>query len=188
MNGSVGSGAGRAHSEEGMRAMKSVFGLLAGLLLAALPAAAQTAGGTVYGTVTDESGAVLPGATVTLSSEEIGSRNTVTGQQGEFRFLNIDPGPYTLSVTISGFATTRRNVTVNTGVRVAADFALKVASLEESITVTDETPVVDVKKVGTFTTLTHDELSQVPQGRDPWAVLKTVPGVLVDRVCTPSTA
>ena len=75
-----------------------------------------------------------------------------------------------------------RDVIVTTGLNVNLTFAMKVATVEETVTVTAETPVVDTKNVGTATTLTKEELEQVPQSRDPWAVLKTVPGVLVDRV------
>jgi outer membrane receptor for Fe3+-dicitrate len=56
-----------------------------------------------------------------------------------------------------------------------------VAAVEETITVSSETPVVDTKKTGTATTLTREELEGVPNSRDPWAVLRTIPGVLVDR-------
>ena len=157
--------------------------VLALAVLGWLPGAwAQTAGGNIYGTVADESGAAMPGATVTLSNPGFGSRTTTAGAQGEFRFLSIDPGNYSLSVTLTGFATTKRDVVVNTGVSVNVGFTMKVAAMAETITVTDQTPTVDTKKVGTSTTLTRDELSKVPQGRDPWAVLNQVPGVLVDRV------
>jgi len=163
--------------------MRRTLGLALALALGLLPAAwAQVTGGSIYGTVADESGAVLPGAAVTLSSPRVGSRSTTAGGQGDFRFLNVDPGSYTLSVSLQGFTTTNRQVVVNTGVNVNVSFGLKVAGLQESVTVTDETPAVDTKKVGTSTTLTNAELSSVPQSRDPWAVLKTVPGVLVDRV------
>jgi len=68
------------------------------------------------------------------------------------------------------------------GVNISIAFNMKVKSLEESVTVTAETPVVDVKKMGTATTLTKEELQSTPQSKDPWALLKTVPGVIVDRV------
>src|SRR5262249_32662827 len=92
------------------------------------------------------------------------------------------PGTYKVTVTITGFATTTRSVTINTGINVNLSFGLKVATMSETIDVTSETPTVDTKRVGTSTTLTKEELSPTPQGRDPWAVVKTVPGVLVDRV------
>src|SRR5262245_25327692 len=108
--------------------MKRTLGLALALLLGLLPAAfAQVAGGNVYGTVADESGAVLPGATATLSSDRLGSRSTTAGSQGDFRFIGVDPGTYNLTVTLQGFATTKRQVLVNTGVNVNVSFGLKVA-------------------------------------------------------------
>ena len=73
--------------------MKKSLGLALVLLVGLLPAAfAQTAAGNIYGTVTDESGAVLPGATVTSRSDTSAARTTTSGSQGDFRFLNLDPG------------------------------------------------------------------------------------------------
>lgn len=154
------------------------------VLLLAAPAWAQIASGNIYGTVTDESGAVLPGASVSAVSKQIGGapRTTLSGSKGEFRFLNLDRGVYTVSVNMSGFGPLTREVIVTTGVNVELKLGLKVAGKQESVTVTAETPVVDTKRVGTATTLSEEELTKVPQGRDPWAVLKTVPGILVDRV------
>jgi hypothetical protein len=162
--------------------MRKILGLAAAVLVLLAPlASAQTNAGNIYGTVTDESGAVLPGATITLKSDITGTRTTTSGTQGDFRFLNLDPGTYKLAVGLSGFATVSRDVIVNTGQNANLSFGLKLATVEETVTITAETPVVDTKRVGTSTTLTKEELEQVPQGRDPWAVLKTVPGVVVDR-------
>ena len=135
----------------------------------------------MYGVVTDESGAVLPGAAVTITSD-LGNRSTTTGTQGEFRFLNLDRGQYKVTVAIAGFSTLTREITVTTGENVNLTFSAKVAQQEETITVTAETPLVDTKKRGTGTTLTTEELTAVPNARDPWGVLRNVPGVLLDRV------
>jgi Carboxypeptidase regulatory-like domain/TonB-dependent Receptor Plug Domain len=162
--------------------MKRVLSLCLVLLGTAPYLWAQASSGNIYGSITDASGAVLPGATITISGSVIGSRSTQSGSQGDFRFLNLDPGTYKLVVSMTGFATVNREIIVTTGQNVNLAFAMKVATVEESLTVTAETPVVDTKRVGTATTLTKEELAQVPQSRDPWAVLKTVPGVLVDRV------
>jgi hypothetical protein len=152
------------------------------LLLALAPGAfAQISTGNIYGTVTDETGAVMPGATVTLRSD-LGTRTTTTGSQGGFRFLNLDRGRYNVAVTLTGFSTVSRDVTVTTGENVTLDLGLRVAQLAETVTVTGETPLVDLKKRGTATTMTTEELSLVPSARDPWSVLKNVPGVLLDRV------
>ena len=162
--------------------MRRILGLAWVLLVVLAPlASAQTNSGNIYGTVTDESGAVLPGAGVAIKSNTIGGRTTTSGTGGDFRFLNLDPGTYKLTVTLSGFATATRDVIVNTGQNANLSFGLKLATVEETVTITAETPVVDTKRVGTATTLTKEELAQIPQGRDPWAILKTVPGVLVDR-------
>jgi hypothetical protein len=164
--------------------MKRALGLCLALTLGSVPTTlwAQASSGNIYGSVADASGAVLPGATVTLSGANTGGRTTASGVQGDFRFLNLDPGTYKLSVSMKGFGTINRDVVVTTGQSVNLEFAMKVAGQSEEVTVTAETPVVDTHRVGTATTLTKEELAQVPQSRDPWAVLKTVPGVIVDRV------
>ena len=153
------------------------------LLLCAAPAAwAQLATGNVYGIVNDEQGGALPGAGVSISGVNIGTRSTTADSAGNFRFLNLDPGTYKLAVALAGFATVNRDVIVNTGANVNLTFGMKVASMEETITVDAETPVIDTKRIGTSTTFTQDELSKVPNSRDPWALLRTVPGVVMDRV------
>jgi hypothetical protein len=155
---------------------------LALLLLAAPLALAQVATtSNIYGKVTDESGALLPGATVTLSGPT-GTRSTTSGTDGEFRFVNVDHGRYRISVALTGFGGVNRDVVVSAGQNVTLDFSVKVATVEETVTVTAETPVVDTKKIGTSTAISKEELSQIPSSRDPWALMRTVPGVLVDRV------
>jgi carboxypeptidase family protein/TonB-dependent receptor-like protein len=154
-------------------------------LLAAAPAArAQIAGGNIYGSVVDQSGAALPGVDVTLTAVSIGGqpRTTITDGQGQFRFLNLDAGNYKVTANLSGFNKMDRDVIVTTGVNTTIAFPMAVKSVEETVTVTAESPVVDVKKIGTTTTLTAEELRSTPQSKDPWALLKTVPGVIVDRV------
>jgi Carboxypeptidase regulatory-like domain/TonB-dependent Receptor Plug Domain len=152
------------------------------LLMGLVPGAyAQIATGNVYGNVTDQSGAVLPGAAVALASD-FGNRSTTSGSQGDFRFLNLDAGRYKITVSLAGFTTVNREVTVVTGENVNVGFGLKVATVEETLTVTAEAPLVDPKKRGTSTTMTAEELKGVPNARDPWGVLARIPGVLVDRV------
>jgi hypothetical protein len=163
--------------------MKRIMGLIMALILTSVPGAwAQASRGNIYGTVSDASGAVLPGANITLTGANIGARTTQSGDSGDFRFLSLDPGTYKLVVSRPGFASVNREVVVTTGQNVNLTFGMKVATQTEEVTVTAETPVVDIKRVGTATTMTKEELAQVPQSRDPWAVLKTVPGVIVDRV------
>ena len=145
---------------------------------------AQIATGNIYATVSDQQGAVLPGATVSLLAKSIGGtpRTTVTDAGGQFRFLNLDTATYTVTVDLPGFTKQARDVIVNTGVNASIAFTLPVGGLAETVLVTGASPVVDVKKSGTSTTLTTAELEGTPQSKDPWAALKTVPGVIVDRV------
>src|SRR6266446_6793441 len=155
-------------------ALALVVGSTPGLL-------AQISTGNLYGTVADESGAVLPGAAVTLTSE-FGTRTSTSGGQGEFRFLNLERGRYKVTTSLAGFTSVSREVSVVTGENVNIAFTMKVAAQAETVTVTGEAALVDIKKRGTATTLTTEELSEVPNPRDPWGVLRAVPGVLVDRV------
>src|SRR5262245_49558579 len=166
--------------------MQRVLCLVLMMFVSALapPASAQIAGGNIYGSVVDQQGGVLPGVDVTLTAPSIGGqpRTTVTDAQGQFRFLNLDPGTYKVTTNLTGFNKMEREVIVTTGQSANISFTLAVRTMEETVTVTAESPVVDVKKVGTLTTLTQDELQSTPQSKDPWALLKTVPGVIVDRV------
>lgn len=157
---------------------------IAALLSATPTARAQIAGGNIYGSVTDQNGGVLPGVDITLVSVSIGGqpRTTVTDAQGQFRFLNLDAGTYKVSTNLTGFNRMEREVIVTTGVNTTIAFPMALKSVEETVTVVADSPVVDVKKIGTTTTLTAEELRSTPQSKDPWAMLKTVPGVIVDRV------
>ncbi len=155
---------------------------LALLLAFAAPALAQLQGGNLTGAVLDEQGAVLPGVTVTVRGVDA-TQTTTTDENGQFRFLNLAPGPYTITAALQGFATVvREQIIVAVGKNVDLPIALKVAAVEETVTVTGDSPVVDVKATGTATNFTSDELTRIPTSRDPFALMRSVPGVLVDRV------
>src|ERR1700704_4061294 len=126
---------------------------------------AQIATGNIYGTVSDQQGGVLPGVTVSVVAKSIGGapRTTVTDAGGQFRFLNLDTGTYTVTVELAGFTKQARDVIVNTGVNANIPFTLAVGGLAETVLVTGASPVVDVKKTGTSTTLTTAELEGTPQ-------------------------
>jgi hypothetical protein len=165
--------------------MKRCYVLLAlALALCASTANAQISTGNIYGTVVDQQGGALPGANVSVVSARIGGqpRTAITDAEGHFRFLNLDTATYTVTVELAGFQKISRDVIVNTGVNVDIPVTLNVGTVSESVMVTAASPVVDVKKTGTATTLTTAELEGTPQSKDPWAALKTVPGVIVDRV------
>ena len=155
---------------------------LALLLVCAYPALAQVQGGNLTGVVKDEQGGVLPGVTATLAGADA-TRTFVTATAGEFRFLDLAPGSYTLTVALNGFRTlVRENLRVEVGKNVDLSLSLKIAPVVETVTVTAATPLLDPKETGTTTNVTSDELRNIPTSRDPFAIMRTVPGVLVDRV------
>jgi hypothetical protein len=165
--------------------MKHSLLRLAAFVLAvavALPAAAQVQSGTIYGKVVDESGAVLPGVTLTLTGPDA-KFTAVSSAQGEFRFLNLAPGTYTVTAELTGFTRyVREDIGVVIGRNAEIPVQMKLTTVEETITVSGESPVVDTRNMGTATNFTQDELDRIPTSRDPWALLRTVPGVIVDRI------
>src|SRR6478735_162053 len=172
-------GIDREHKESRMRKLLTAAFFA---LIAVLPAYAQVAGGSISGTVTDEQKAVLPGVSVTIQGLDR-TQTAVTDETGKFRFLNQPPGPYTVTFELSGFSSVKHEgVIVAVGRDVALPVALKLATVAETITVTGESPLVDTKVTGTSTNFTTDELTKIPTSRDPFALMRSVPGVLVDRV------
>jgi hypothetical protein len=154
---------------------------LAALALAS-PVGAQLSTGTIYGTVKDDQGGILPGATVTLAGPDR-QMTFATGADGQYRFLSLPPGRYTLTVELAGFARfVRDDIQVVVGAEFEVPVVLRVGGVQETITVSGQTPVVDAKTTATATNFTQDELARIPTSRDPWALLRTVPGVVMDRV------
>ena len=152
------------------------------ILALALPVYGQVQSGSIYGVVQDEQGGVLPGAMVTMAGPDRTASFT-TDSDGRYRFLNLSPGTYKLTTTLAGFSkVVRENIVVVVGRNVDIPIMMKLATVEQSVTVTSASPIVDTKQIGTATNFTQDELAQIPTSRDPWALLRTVPGVMVDRV------
>ena len=162
--------------------MKRATIALALLLAFATAMAAQVQGGAISGVIKDEQGAVLPSVEVTLTGPAE-KKTTTTGTDGQFRFLNVAPGVYTITTSLAGFGKiVRSDIAVTVGQSVNLPFTMKVATLEEAVTVSGASPIIDARKVGTSTNFTQDELARIPNSRDPWALLRTVPGVVVDRI------
>jgi len=143
---------------------------------------AQTNTGNVYGTVHDELGARVAGATVTLTGSAA-PRTANVDALGFFRFLGVAPGPYKLTVTRAGFTSfTRGNLLVSVGQNAQVDVTMKLASVEESVTVTDAAPLLDTRQVETGRTFAGAELTEIPTSRDVWSLIQQIPGVLLDTV------
>ncbi len=142
--------------------MLRVFSLA--LVLASLtnPALAQSLVGSVEGTVKDEQGGVLPGVTLKLSGR-MGARTAVTDGAGVFRFLALEPGPYDVTSTLSGFAAVKKGpFSVSVGRSATVDFALAVESRREALDVVGEAPLVDTKSAAQSTALCQEQLFNLP--------------------------
>ncbi|HZM94977.1 MAG TPA: carboxypeptidase regulatory-like domain-containing protein [Vicinamibacterales bacterium] len=128
---------------------------------------------TITGVVKDASGAVLPGVTIETSSPVLieKTRTAVTDGTGQYRIEGLRPGTYDVVFTLPGFQTVKREGIELSGTFVATVNAdLKVGAVEETITVTGETPIVDVQSVRRQTTLTNELLTTVPNARS-WAAI-----------------
>ena len=157
--------------------------ILVALILAvfAMPASAQVYTGRIDVTAVDSTGAVLPGVTVEIGGTQ--SSMQVTDARGEAHFLNLAPGNYSVNATLKGFGDYKNaTVAVAAGSIVAIKATMSVGGVTASETVKAETPMLDTKKEVVSTNVSLDELQKIPSSRDPWVVLQTVPGIIVDRV------
>jgi hypothetical protein len=153
--------------------------ILVFLCLTLLPARAW-AQASLAGVVRDESGAVLPGVTVEASSPALieGAKTATTDPQGRYRIEALRPGPYTLTFTLSGFATlTRTGVDVPSDVVVTVNAELKLGTLSESLTVSGQSPQVDVLQASKTQVLTRDVIDALPVSRNVMSIGVLAAGV-----------
>jgi hypothetical protein len=162
-----------------MRVPTLVVALFA-LLLPVSPAWAQSTAATISGSVVDEQKAALPGATVSIRNVESGqSRTAVSDARGAFQIVGLPPGRYELSAELSGFArSVRSDITLTVAQELNLSVALRVASLEEAITVTAELPLVETSRSALGTTITTSEIEELPiAGRNFATLAQLTPGV-----------
>src|SRR5919106_2517516 len=155
--------------------------LLAMALVAfgATPALAQLEPGRLTGIVSDAQGAVLPGVTVTATSPSlIGKQVAVTEQDGKFLFPSLPSGTYALTFELTGFRPVKReNIVLTLGRTLTVDMKLEVASVQETLTVTAESPLVDRTTTAVGNEFSAEKLAAVPSATDLWAALGQSPGV-----------
>lgn len=160
--------------------------ILATLLLSSGPLVAQTITGALRGTVTDPSGAVLPGVTVELAGErQIGGTQTaVTDRDGQYRFVSLTPGAYEIKASLAGFKTIiRQAVRVEVGRTFDVDFVLEVGSLEENITVTAESPLVDAASTAVTTNYPQELVKNLPVTRfSVFDLYQLTPGIAPSQI------
>jgi hypothetical protein len=160
-----------------MRGLVKLVIVLGSIVLAPAAAFAQ---GSIVGVVKDTSGAVLPGVTVEASSPALieKARTGITDGTGQYRIESLPPGAYTVTYTLTGFNTVKREGIQLTGSFTATVNAeLRVGALEETITVTGETPVVDVQSTTRQRVLDRQVLDSIPAGRNEYNVGVLIPGV-----------
>jgi hypothetical protein len=154
----------------------------------ALSAFAQGGGasstGSISGQVIDESGGVLPGVTVTATSPaQMGVLTAVTNEEGIYRFPSVPPGVYKLQFELAGFSTlVREDIRVTLGFNAAVNVKLGVATLQETVTVSGESPTIDTTATRIQTNYDQEKLASLPNARDMWSLLSTTPSVTLNRV------
>src|SRR5687767_10800201 len=160
----------------------ALFAALA-LVLGVASAAAQSQTGEIFGKVSDESGAVLPGVTVTLTGPSLLRPLTATtSETGSYQFPQLTVGTYHLKFELAGFKTiVQEGIEVTVGFSAQISPQLGVSSVQETVTVTSETPPVDTKQTGTRQTFTLDQLQSIPSARDPWVILQQTAGIEIGR-------
>jgi len=169
------------------RGFQLAVALLAACLLAT-SAFAQGGGasstGTINGKVTDASQAVLPGVTVTATSPALlGPQVSVTNAEGSYRFPGVPPGTYTVTFELPGFSTVKNEgIEIRLGFTATLNVEMKVASLQETVTVTGASPVIDTSTTRTQQNFKMEQLQSLPNARDMWALLAVTPSVMVARV------
>ena len=170
------------------RRFQLVVAVLAVCLLASTHAFAQGGGasttGSINGKVSDSSGGVLPGVTVSATSpSSMGIQSSVTDTGGNYRFPALPPGTYTVTFELPGFNTLKReNIQISMGFTAAINVELAVASLQETVTVTGDSPVIDTSNTRVQQNFKLEALQEIPNSRDLWSLLAVTPSVTMGRI------
>src|SRR5687767_14988177 len=148
-------------------------------LLICTPAAAQQRG-SISGKVLDAGGLPLPGATVTITEQNTGfARTAVTAETGAYSIPNLEPGLYTITVEMSGFASLKQSaLRLTSGLNVPVDIKMEVAGVQEQVTVTGQSPLIETKNSQIGGTLSGQEIEDVPSNfRNFTALTQLIPGI-----------
>ncbi len=161
------------------------FVVVLGLCLTA-PAFAQGVGA-IGGTVTDSSGAVLPGVNLSLSSAQGGtlggSQETISDARGQYQFLRLVPGTYIVKAQLAGFRTVeQRGIVVNADATARADVQMPIGQLEEGVVVSGEAPLLDTTSALKQTVLSQEILQTLPNRIDVWSITRVIPSVVASKV------
>ena len=172
-----------------MTGWRNIVWALAAVTTLASTAFAQGGGasstGSISGEVKDAQGGVLPGVTVIATSPaQIGQLSAVTNEAGIYRFPAVPPGEYRLAYELAGFqSNVRDGLRVTLGTNTQVNLVLNVATLQESVTVSGASPVIDTSATRVQTNYDQQMLSSIPNARDMWSLLATTPSVTLNRGC-----
>ena len=161
-------------------ALLAAFALVFGVARAT----AQSQTGEIFGKVTDESGAVLPGVTVTLTGPiaAAAADGDHDRRPGPTSSRGSTSAPTTVKFELAGFKTVvQEGIDVTVGFSANVSPQLGVSTVQETVTVTGESPIVDTRQTGTKQTFTLDQLQNIPSARDPWVILQQTAGIAMDR-------
>src|SRR6267142_1157497 len=159
--------------------LKSAMTAVASLALLPTLVLAQATG--LAGVVKDATGGVLPGVTVEAASPALieKARTATTDEQGQYKVIDLRPGRYVITFTLSGFTTVvREGIDLPAGFTATVNAELRVGAVEETITVSGQASTVDVQSVRTQTVLANDTLSSLPSQRSPQSYVPYIPGVV----------
>jgi outer membrane receptor protein involved in Fe transport len=164
------------------RVSRVLAGLGMALLLFPLVAGAQTETGRITGVITDQTGGVLPGVTVTITQTATGTvRSAVTDAAGRFAVTNLQPGPYEAKFELTGFATRTAQVNVTVGSAVNVDASLQIAGATEAVTVVAESAVINTANAEVATTISQMQIRELPTiTRNVYDLVGTAPNVAPD--------
>src|SRR5689334_2237001 len=181
MRGPHGTGAERPlRLEASMTVTSALSKVFAAASLVAALSGTAFAQSAIVGTVKDTSGALLPGVTIEAASEALieGVKSAVSDGNGQYRIVDLRPGTYVVTFQLTGFQTLKRDgITLASEFTATIDGELKVGSLEESIVVTGDAPVVDVTTAVHTQTLSREAIDSIPTGRTIQGIGQLVVGV-----------
>jgi hypothetical protein len=148
-------------------------------------ASAQTGSGIIAGVVRDATGAVLPGVTVEARSPALIEkvRAVVTDGEGQYKIVELRPGTYSVTFTLAGFSTVRREgIELTTGFTAAVNADLRVGDISETITVSGQSPVVDIQNTREQRVMTREIVDTVPTGKQFQNLAVLIPGIVTGQV------
>ena len=160
-----------------MGLIRTAVAVLLGFAFLPTTALAQS---TIAGQVVDNTGGVIPGVTVEVSSPALieGTRTAVTGGQGRYTIVNLEPGLYTVRFSLLGFGTVlREGLNLPSDFTATVDATMSVGAMEETVTVSGQSPVVDIQQTERTQVLTREVLDSIPTGRNTWTQAAMLAGV-----------